>query len=154
MRQLRQYFYGALLAPFFAGPVLAQCMTEELADGFTEYDCGGVTYLSATPAGGSNAPGCGNHGPDDPCSTTPQAPIIDGGRTDALGVAAGVAAVGAAATGNPEAGMAAAALGLGAAVSSAADNGSIGISPQSVTSAPDSPGIGPGPSADGGDDGE
>jgi hypothetical protein len=55
-----------------------------------------------------------------------QTVVWDGGRTDALGIAAGTAGLAAAASGNSALGVAAAALGFGAAVSNAADNGAFG----------------------------
>jgi hypothetical protein len=69
----------------------------------------------------------------------------DGGVTTGLGVASSVATAYGIATGNAEAAMAGGFLGVAAAVSSGFDSGSFGVGSQSVTSAPDGFGIGPGP---------
>jgi hypothetical protein len=128
---MRQLLYGALLAPLLGGAAYAACTTEDVM-GFIEYDCGGVTYMSATPAGGSNSSTCGNMGPDNPCGGNPTKVGANDGSAaaDALGFGAAATAMGVAAVSGSGPATAAAAMGVAAAgadaLGSAANSGAVG----------------------------
>ena len=126
---MRKLILGTLLVPALAGPAVACNIVDDPVIG-PEWNCDSPFTAMAPNRGGASQPpdpctGAGLPHGTEACNNN-QTPVWDGGRTDALGVAAGVAGVGAAVTGNSVFGAVAAALGLGAAVSNAADNGCCG----------------------------